>query len=73
MSERLHCLGAYIIRMERTGNAFLFDLFKNGAIFASGYDMRSPNEEAAVAGIVERFGIAEASKQFFKETVCQHH
>lgn len=71
MSE--HFLGAYTIKMERKGSVFVYDVLKNKAIVASGFDMSSSSEEAAVEGIAQRFGIAEVFNQSFEGELCQRH
>jgi hypothetical protein len=53
--EHFHYRGKYVIRTERRGSTFLYDvLTKGGLRVAAGLDMLSLDEKTAVEGIVSR-------------------
>jgi len=56
--EKFHYRGRYIIRMERKGNALVYDISTRGngnVLLAAGFDMLSMNEAEALDGIAQRF------------------
>jgi hypothetical protein len=56
-NERLHHFGKYVIRMERQGETFVYEVQTRGGLFVScGFDMTSGSEQEVVEGIVSRLG-----------------
>jgi hypothetical protein len=54
--EKLHYRGRYVIRIERKGNGFVYDVLTRGGLpVAAGFDMLSVTEAQAVEGIAGRF------------------
>ncbi len=47
--------GRYIIRTHWEGAAFVYDVLRSGTLLASGFDLLSGGEEAALQKITERF------------------
>ena len=57
MSEKLHYRGRYTIRMERQGNAWVYEIFLGSGLLpvAAGFDLLSATEALALDGIAQRF------------------
>jgi hypothetical protein len=50
-------IGRYVVRLERKGNAFLYDvLTREGLLVAAGFDLLSQTEAAALNAIAARYG-----------------
>jgi hypothetical protein len=53
--ERRREYGKYIIRLQRRGAAFVYEVAtKSGLSISAGFDFLSMNEEAALEGITDR-------------------
>jgi hypothetical protein len=58
LRDGLYWLGRYTIRLERKGDAFVYDISARGnrsVLLAAGFDMLSLNEAQALDGIAQRF------------------
>lgn len=54
-NERLHYFGKYVIRLQRKGAAFVYEvLTKSGLLVSAGFDSLSLNEKMALDGITNR-------------------
>lgn len=49
-----HRIGRFVIRMERQGGSFVYDIFRSGLLVACGFDSLSRDEETALGGITDR-------------------
>jgi hypothetical protein len=61
--ERFHYRGRYVIRLERRGGTFLYEvLTKDGSSISAGFDLLSIDEQSALEGITDRLnGKAKAA------------
>jgi hypothetical protein len=48
--------GRYTVRIEREGNAFLYDVLSHGLLVATGFDMLARSVEEVFGKIEQKYG-----------------
>ena len=49
-------VGRHTVRIQREGNAFVYDVLRAGQLFAVGFDLLSQTQGAALNAIAARYG-----------------